>query len=196
MSKMYVDDLLGILRELGLDLKTGCVIFIGGGALLLREYLEKAGKGGKCIFVDDICANAKGYELLYRIQKRQVIAIGKKNLYFTTIGFKRDDPDHVYVAEFLNSMSLGKAQYIVKAVMLYQDMQESSEAVSAGGAYDYERIRRVVLQVIEERERQMGIPVWDAVTKGEKKEPEQDVLTSLDEDALSGIMTSLVAFQQ
>lgn len=70
MTKTYVDDLLGTLRELGLDLKTGCVVFIGGGALLLREYLENSGKVGKCIFIEDICANAKGYELLYRIQKK------------------------------------------------------------------------------------------------------------------------------
>ncbi len=70
MTKMYVDDLLGTFRELGLDLKTGYVVFIVGGALLLREYLEKSDKVGKCIFIEDICANAKGYELLYRIQKK------------------------------------------------------------------------------------------------------------------------------
>lgn len=70
MTKMYVDDILGTLRERGLDLKTGCVVFIGGGALLLREYLECSGKIGKCIFIEDICANAKGYELLYQVQKR------------------------------------------------------------------------------------------------------------------------------
>jgi len=70
MTKMYVDDLLGTLRERGLDLKTGCVVFIGGGALLLREYLENSGKIGKCVFIEDICANAKGYELLYQVQKR------------------------------------------------------------------------------------------------------------------------------
>ena len=70
MTKMYVDDILGTLRERGLDLKTGCVVFIGGGALLLREYLESSGKIGKCIFIEDICANAKGYELLYQVQKR------------------------------------------------------------------------------------------------------------------------------
>lgn len=70
MTQMYVDDLLGALRERGLDLKTGCVVFIGGGALLLREYLENSDKVGKCIFIEDICANAKGYELLYQVQKK------------------------------------------------------------------------------------------------------------------------------
>lgn len=123
----------------------------------------------------------------------------KKNPFVTTVGFKKDDPDHVYVAELLNSMGRGKAQYIVKAVMLYQDMQESGETVSTGSTYDYERIRRVVLQVIEERERHLGVPVREVALPEEKKketEPEEDMLTSLDDDALNGIMASLAAFQQ
>lgn len=66
----YVDDILGILRERGLDLKSGCVVFIGGGALLLRSYLENSDKVGHCIFLEDICANAKGYGLLYQIQRK------------------------------------------------------------------------------------------------------------------------------
>ena len=122
----------------------------------------------------------------------------KKNPFVTTVGFKKDDPDHVYVAELLNSMGRGKAQYIVKAVMLYQDMQESGETIPTGGTYDYERIRRVVLQVIEERERHLGVPVREVDLPEEKKketEPEEDMLTSLDDDALNGIMASLAAFQ-
>ena len=123
----------------------------------------------------------------------------KKNPFVTTVGFKKDDPDHVYVAELLNGMGRGKAQYIVKAVILYQDMQESGEAVPTGGTYDYERIRRVVLQVIEERERQMGVPVREVILSEEKNkepEPEEDMLMSLDDDALSEIMTSLAMFKQ
>lgn len=123
----------------------------------------------------------------------------KKNPFVTTVGFKKDDPDHIYVAQLLNSMGRGKGQYIVKAVMLYQDMQESGETVPTGGTYDYERIRRVVLQVIEERERQLGVPEREIVLPEEKKKepgPEEDLLTSLDDDTLSGIMASIAAFQQ
>lgn len=123
----------------------------------------------------------------------------KKNPFVTTVGFKKDDPDHIYVAKLLNSMGRGKAQYIVKAVMLYQDMQESGEKVPTGSTYDYERIRRVVLQIIEERERQMGVTVREVTLPEEKKkeqELEEDMLTNLDEDALNGIMASLAAFQQ
>ncbi len=70
MAKTYVNDILGTLRERGLELKAGCLVFIGGGSLLLREYLEHTGKVDRCIFVEDICANAKGYSMLYQIQKK------------------------------------------------------------------------------------------------------------------------------
>lgn len=70
MTRTYVDDLLGTFRERGIDLKTGCVVFIGGGSLLLREYLEGSDKIGHSVFIEDIGANAKGYGLLYQIQRK------------------------------------------------------------------------------------------------------------------------------
>lgn len=70
MTQTYVDNFLGTIRERGIDLRTGCVIFIGGGSLLLKPYLEQSDKIGNSIFIGDICANAKGYRLLYEIQKK------------------------------------------------------------------------------------------------------------------------------
>ena len=70
MTAQYVEDLLGTFRERGIDLKTGCIVFIGGGSKLLKSYLENTDKVGKCVFIDDICANAKGYEILYQVQKK------------------------------------------------------------------------------------------------------------------------------
>ena len=69
-TKVYVDDIFGALRERGVDLKTGCVVFIGGGSLLIRKYLESSDKVGKSIFIEDICANAKGCKILYQLQKK------------------------------------------------------------------------------------------------------------------------------
>ena len=51
-----------------LELQSGKVIFLGGGATLLRRQIEASGKIGQAIFVEDINANAKGYEYLYRLQ--------------------------------------------------------------------------------------------------------------------------------
>lgn len=70
MTKTYVEDIIGTLRERGMDLKTGCVVWIGGGAMLLKNYLESSSRIGHGIFVEDICANAKGYGILYQLQQR------------------------------------------------------------------------------------------------------------------------------
>ena len=43
------------------------VVDIGGGSILLRRFIEQSGKVGQALFVGDIKANAKGYEVLYQI---------------------------------------------------------------------------------------------------------------------------------
>ena len=174
MTKQYVDDFLGALRERGIDLKTGCIVFIGGGAKLLREYLENTDKIGKCVFVEDICANAKGYEILYQ------------------------------VAEFLNSLEREKAQYIVKAVLTYRTLEEKGEVPQTGGAvsYDYETIKSIVLQIMREQGADGKIPAvqpetasLQPETEPKKQITEEDPLIGFDESAMQGIMASLSAFQ-
>lgn len=66
MAQDFVGDLINRLRELMLDLSSGVVVFVGGGAILLRKQIEASGKIGKAVFVEDINANARGYELLYQ----------------------------------------------------------------------------------------------------------------------------------
>lgn len=66
-AQEFVNDLFSTLRERGLELKTGKVVFVGGGSILLRRHILASGKLVNPIFVDDIRANAQGYELLYRI---------------------------------------------------------------------------------------------------------------------------------
>lgn len=66
-AQAFVNDLFSTLRERGLELKSGVVVFMGGGSILLRRQIEASGKVTNPIFVDDIRANAKGFELLYRL---------------------------------------------------------------------------------------------------------------------------------
>ena len=42
-------------------------MFIGGGAALLKKLIEKSDRLGKYMFIEDICANAKGYDKLYQM---------------------------------------------------------------------------------------------------------------------------------
>ena len=124
--------------------------------------------------------------------------MGKKNPFVTTVGFKKEDPDHVYVAELLNTMGRGKAQFIVKAILLYQELQQKGDLPQTTAvAYNYESIKQIVLQIIEEREKQggkiVGIPGKEKPEVVQKKE--NDLLEEFDEDALSDIMASIAAFQ-
>jgi plasmid segregation protein ParM len=68
-AQVFISDLFGKLRERGIDLRSGRVVFVGGGSILLRRQIEASGKVVAPIFVDKITANAKGYELLYRASK-------------------------------------------------------------------------------------------------------------------------------
>lgn len=120
----------------------------------------------------------------------------KKNAFVTTIGFNRNDPIHVVVAELLNSMRRGKAQYIVNAVLAYQG-RELGESMIVGHPPDYERIRSFVLQVIEEHERQKrGFEEITGIPEDQKKmEVSGDIDFGFDDVAVEGIMASLEAFK-
>lgn len=63
----FVTDLLASIRERGIDTKSTYTIFIGGGALLLKRFLERADRLGKYRFIDDLKANAAGFDILYRM---------------------------------------------------------------------------------------------------------------------------------
>ncbi len=66
-AQAFVNDLFSTLRERGLELKSGVTVFVGGGATLLRRQIEMSGKVANPMFVEDIRANAKGFEMLYQI---------------------------------------------------------------------------------------------------------------------------------
>lgn len=68
-AQLFIDDLAGKLRERMIDLRSGKTAFVGGGSILLRKQIEACSKIGSALFVDDLSANTRGYELLYRASK-------------------------------------------------------------------------------------------------------------------------------
>lgn len=68
----FVTDLLSSIRERGIDTKSTYTVFIGGGAILLERFLSNADRLGKYQFLDDMKANAAGYDLLYRLTQAGV----------------------------------------------------------------------------------------------------------------------------
>ena len=68
MAQDFVNDLFSSLRERMIDLSAGVADFVGGGAILLKKQIEASGKVGRSFFVNEINANARGYELLYQAE--------------------------------------------------------------------------------------------------------------------------------
>lgn len=61
----YVEDLLGQLRAMKINLDTTQLVFIGGGATIIKHFLDSK-KYPKATVIDDVHINAKGYESLIR----------------------------------------------------------------------------------------------------------------------------------
>ena len=65
-AQQFLNEFFNFLRERGIDVKSSKCVFAGGGSMLLRNMIERGGKVGFPIFIDNIHANAQGYELLYK----------------------------------------------------------------------------------------------------------------------------------
>ena len=110
--------------------------------------------------------------------------------------------DTIYqVAEFLNSLGREKAQYIVKAIRVYQFMDARTEKQQDSDrvVYEYQTIKQIVLQIMSEHENFGGIPVdmpeYQTSCIEDNMNAESNILDGLDESAVDGIMNSLLAFQ-
>ena len=66
MTAEFLREFYSFLREGGIDVTTSKCVFAGGGSLLLRGMIERGRTVAYPIFIDDIHANARGYEILYR----------------------------------------------------------------------------------------------------------------------------------
>ena len=75
MTSDFLAEFYNFLRERGIDVSTSKCVFAGGGSLLLRGMIERGNKVAFPIFIEDIHANAIGYEFLYQ---SEVAANGKQ----------------------------------------------------------------------------------------------------------------------
>ena len=61
-GRLYVERLLAEINECGFDLKAIPVVFMGGGASLVRPRLSPQDGLCRVIYLDDVCVNAKAFE--------------------------------------------------------------------------------------------------------------------------------------
>jgi len=68
-AKLHTERMLAEVSGKGFDLDEDRTVFMGGGSILLKDYILETGKVKKPMFIDDVHANAKGYKILYDMQK-------------------------------------------------------------------------------------------------------------------------------
>lgn len=123
----------------------------------------------------------------------------KKNEYVITIGFNKKLEEHRKVADILNGMGRTKAQYIVNAVIAYE--QEGIQKVPLNrNLVDYEKVKYFVQQAVEEymEGRNDNDDVIRATKEGKKAkaiQPSEEQKIELGEEAWNGIMESIKSFR-
>lgn len=60
----HTDMILGKLKEMGIDLRVIKTIFIGGGSMLLKSFIQTNPQLAMSVFIEDQSANAIGYKML------------------------------------------------------------------------------------------------------------------------------------
>jgi plasmid segregation protein ParM len=70
-AEQFTAHLLRDLRERDIDLQTTPSVFIGGGALLLRQHIERSPLVKAPMFVEEVNANVLGYQLLAEAVSRK-----------------------------------------------------------------------------------------------------------------------------
>ena len=123
----------------------------------------------------------------------------KKNEYVITIGFNKKLEEHRKVAGLLNGMGRTKAQYIVNAVIAYE--QEGMQKVPLNrNLVDYEQVKYFVQQAVEEymEGRVVNDDIMRVKGNGKKAQairPSEEQKIELAEEAWNGIMDSLKSFR-
>lgn len=124
----------------------------------------------------------------------------KKNEYVITIGFNRKLEEHRKVAGILNGMGRTKAQYIVNAVIEYEQGGMQGKVQLNHNPVDYEQVKYLVQQAIDEYMEGKRGDDNIIITKEERKKAKavkvsEEQKIELAEDAWNGIMDSLRSFR-
>jgi plasmid segregation protein ParM len=67
-AEQFTRNTISEISQAGLDLTENMTVFVGGGSILVKDHIIRTGLVAKTIFVYDVHANTKGYQLLYENQ--------------------------------------------------------------------------------------------------------------------------------
>ena len=193
-TKLHAQDILNQLRELQVDLRSNPAVFIGGGSLLLRPFLEASPLVAKADFVESPNANALGYEMLGRVQlshrpaQRTVWAVRKDGKYRFTLQFSADNEDQIRVGELLENLGNRKSTVIISALSDYIDTHPELQSgyskieVKVAPAFDRSQMERLIRSIVEEKLSELHTTetIADTSMSGTSEALEEDITKMLD----------------
>ncbi len=128
----FVDKVYNSIREFGYNLKTTPIVFVGGGAVVMKNFGSHDAKN--ISYNLDVKANARGYEQLavMGLKECQEAGIGGGEMaklsdyeVKTTIRMNMNNPDHVLVNNVIQNLDpsifKSKNQFILEACKFYID---------------------------------------------------------------------------
>ena len=186
-AREFVSDLLSSLRERMLELKSGKVIFTGGGAVLLQQQIEASDKVREPVFIEDIAANVKAISFYIRRNGLVEAMDTKKDPGKFTIRFCMSDPRQKRAVEELNAQGRLKAQFLTNAILHYVGIENNGGAPSRA---ELETIVRSILENIPRSSQAVGAPAESKVRSNATPD------TFLTEENLNTIAGTLKAFRR
>lgn len=127
--------------------------------------------------------------------------MAKKEEYRFTIQFSSTDPRHLQAADILNRQGRRKAQYLVNAILFYENGAETNSPMQPP-LLNYHMIEDIVNQILAEKALPGHQQVKKSSAESENKLHQsekitfEDATSELGQDALSAVVDSIAAFRK
>ena len=187
MAENWLQRIINKLHTHVTDFRTNPAVFLGGGSLLLRKQIENSPEFKYVEFIDDVRANAIGYEKLTTARLRrgqEVLVMGQIKV---VLIFNEDDERQREAGEYLKTKKRCKTALVTELVQAWMKNGEAGTGTYTG-AVSIDAIKKQLLQDKEfllEIEKSMG---GTSCREVEETEPEVSDNLDMDEDMmLAGI---------
>ena len=161
MTNDFLTEFYNFLRERGVDVSTSKCVFAGGGSLLLRGMIERGNKVAFPIFIEDIHANARGYELLYQSEVRQM---GSNKKARVVLQFNEMDFRHRRALEILRQRPRSMSELVVSAILHYTSCPEVADEHSK--EWIASTVKEIITEMISSGELQLSAQTPAPETNG------------------------------
>ena len=183
MAENWLQRIINKLHTHVTDFRTNPAVFLGGGSLLLRKQIENSLEFKYVEFIDDVRANAIGYEKLTTARLRrgqEVLVMGQIKV---VLIFNEDDERQREAGEYLKTKKRCKTALVTELVQAWMKNGEAGTGTYTG-AVSIDAIKKQLLQDKEfllEIEKSMG---GTSCREVEETEPEDSDNLDMDEDMM------------